>query len=134
MHLCAISLDRYVAIRHPIQHSRFNSRTTAKLKIAAVWTISVGERAPQCPPCAPCLLLVLSASSRRRHFNGQVQLQTQKPFLSMNGGLKAYAYKYETWRCSSCGTRRAKGLVTRPTQYHPSSVLASRPPHIGACK
>nr|XP_023653404.1 5-hydroxytryptamine receptor 2A-like [Paramormyrops kingsleyae]XP_023653405.1 5-hydroxytryptamine receptor 2A-like [Paramormyrops kingsleyae]XP_023653406.1 5-hydroxytryptamine receptor 2A-like [Paramormyrops kingsleyae]XP_023653407.1 5-hydroxytryptamine receptor 2A-like [Paramormyrops kingsleyae]XP_023653408.1 5-hydroxytryptamine receptor 2A-like [Paramormyrops kingsleyae]XP_023653409.1 5-hydroxytryptamine receptor 2A-like [Paramormyrops kingsleyae]XP_023653410.1 5-hydroxytryptamine recept len=46
MHLCAISLDRYVAIRHPIQHSRFNSRTTAKLKIAAVWTISVGISMP----------------------------------------------------------------------------------------
>uniref|UniRef100_A0A8C0NUS9 G-protein coupled receptors family 1 profile domain-containing protein n=1 Tax=Canis lupus familiaris TaxID=9615 RepID=A0A8C0NUS9_CANLF len=27
MHLCAISLDRYVAIRNPIEHSRFNSRT-----------------------------------------------------------------------------------------------------------
>ncbi|XP_060786606.1 5-hydroxytryptamine (serotonin) receptor 2C, G protein-coupled-like 1 isoform X2 [Neoarius graeffei] len=43
MHLCAISLDRYVAIRNPIQHSRFNSRTKAMLKIAAVWTISIGE-------------------------------------------------------------------------------------------
>ncbi|KPP69148.1 5-hydroxytryptamine receptor 2C-like [Scleropages formosus] len=46
MHLCAISLDRYVAIRHPIQHSRFNSRTKAKLKIAAVWTISIGISMP----------------------------------------------------------------------------------------
>ncbi|KAG9340953.1 hypothetical protein JZ751_020146 [Albula glossodonta] len=35
MHLCAISLDRYVAIRNPIEHSRFNSRTKAMLKIAA---------------------------------------------------------------------------------------------------
>ena len=43
MHLCAISLDRYVAIRNPIEHSRFNSRTKAMLKIAAVWTISIGE-------------------------------------------------------------------------------------------
>ncbi|KAG7484263.1 hypothetical protein MATL_G00047350 [Megalops atlanticus] len=41
MHLCAISLDRYVAIRNPIEHSRFNSRTKAMLKIAAVWTISI---------------------------------------------------------------------------------------------
>ncbi|KAL4631696.1 5-hydroxytryptamine receptor 2C-like [Arapaima gigas] len=46
MHLCAISLDRYVAIRHPIQHSRFNSCTKAKLKIAAVWTISIGISMP----------------------------------------------------------------------------------------
>lgn len=44
MHLCAISLDRYVAIRNPIEHSRFNSRTKAMLKIAAVWTISIGQR------------------------------------------------------------------------------------------
>ncbi|KFO27854.1 5-hydroxytryptamine receptor 2A [Fukomys damarensis] len=43
MHLCAISLDRYVAIQNPIHHSRFNSRTKAFLKIIAVWTISVGE-------------------------------------------------------------------------------------------
>lgn len=44
MHLCAISLDRYVAIRNPIEHSRFNSRTKAMMKIAAVWTISMGKQ------------------------------------------------------------------------------------------
>lgn len=44
MHLCAISLDRYVAIRNPIEHSRFNSRTKAIMKIAAVWTISIGKK------------------------------------------------------------------------------------------
>uniref|UniRef100_A0A3B3XJ90 G-protein coupled receptors family 1 profile domain-containing protein n=1 Tax=Poecilia mexicana TaxID=48701 RepID=A0A3B3XJ90_9TELE len=46
MHLCAISLDRYVAIRNPIEHSRFNSRTKAMMKIAAVWTISIGVSMP----------------------------------------------------------------------------------------
>ncbi|RLV98439.1 hypothetical protein DV515_00010858 [Chloebia gouldiae] len=46
MHLCAISLDRYVAIRNPIEHSRFNSRTKAIIKIAAVWTISIGISMP----------------------------------------------------------------------------------------
>ncbi|XP_032083060.1 5-hydroxytryptamine receptor 2A-like [Thamnophis elegans] len=46
MHLCAISLDRYVAIRNPIEHSRFNSRTKAIMKIAAVWTISMGISLP----------------------------------------------------------------------------------------
>ncbi|KAF5899779.1 5-hydroxytryptamine receptor 2C-like, partial [Clarias magur] len=46
MHLCAISLDRYVAICNPIQHSRFNSRTKAMMKIAAVWTISIGISTP----------------------------------------------------------------------------------------
>ncbi|CAI9536774.1 unnamed protein product [Staurois parvus] len=43
MHLCAISLDRYIAIRNPIHHSRFNSRAKAFAKIIAVWTISVGK-------------------------------------------------------------------------------------------
>ncbi|KAI4800551.1 hypothetical protein KUCAC02_009616 [Chaenocephalus aceratus] len=43
MHLCAISLDRYIGIRNPIHHSRFNSHTKAKIKILAVWTISVGN-------------------------------------------------------------------------------------------
>ncbi|KAJ8366854.1 hypothetical protein AAFF_G00338680 [Aldrovandia affinis] len=46
MHLCAISLDRYIAIRNPIHHSRFNSRTKAFMKIMAVWTISVGISMP----------------------------------------------------------------------------------------
>nr|QUW17176.1 psychLight2 [synthetic construct] len=46
MHLCAISLDRYVAIQNPKHHSRFNSRTKAFLKIIAVWTISVGISMP----------------------------------------------------------------------------------------
>nr|QUW17175.1 psychLight1 [synthetic construct] len=46
MHLCAISLDRYVAIQNPAHHSRFNSRTKAFLKIIAVWTISVGISMP----------------------------------------------------------------------------------------
>ncbi|XP_060723192.1 5-hydroxytryptamine receptor 2A [Tachysurus vachellii] len=46
MHLCAISLDRYVAIRNPIQHNRTNSRTRARVKITAAWTISVGISMP----------------------------------------------------------------------------------------
>ncbi|XP_055981631.1 5-hydroxytryptamine receptor 2C [Sorex fumeus] len=46
MHLCAISLDRYVAIRNPIEHSRFNSRTKAIMKIAIVWAISLGISIP----------------------------------------------------------------------------------------
>ncbi|XP_053096209.1 5-hydroxytryptamine receptor 2C [Pangasianodon hypophthalmus] len=41
MHLCAISLDRYVGIRSPIQHSRTNSPYRAMTKITAVWTISM---------------------------------------------------------------------------------------------
>uniref|UniRef100_A0ACB8GEX8 Uncharacterized protein n=1 Tax=Sphaerodactylus townsendi TaxID=933632 RepID=A0ACB8GEX8_9SAUR len=44
MHLCAISLDRYIAIRNPIHHSRFNSRTKVFAKIIAVWTVSAVVR------------------------------------------------------------------------------------------
>ncbi|XP_060944267.1 5-hydroxytryptamine receptor 2A [Limanda limanda] len=46
MHLCAISLDRFIAIRNPIHHSRFNSHTKARVKILAVWTISAGISMP----------------------------------------------------------------------------------------
>ncbi|XP_069389432.1 5-hydroxytryptamine receptor 2A [Paralichthys olivaceus] len=46
MHLCAISLDRYIAIRNPIHHSRFNSHNKARVKIMAVWTISAGISMP----------------------------------------------------------------------------------------
>ncbi|XP_057181991.1 5-hydroxytryptamine receptor 2B [Triplophysa rosa] len=46
MHLCAISLDRYIAIKKPIQHSQFKSRAKALAKIALVWLISVGIAIP----------------------------------------------------------------------------------------
>ncbi|XP_032888013.1 5-hydroxytryptamine receptor 2B isoform X1 [Amblyraja radiata] len=46
MHLCAISLDRYIAIKKPIQHSRFNSRAKVLIKITIVWLISIGIAIP----------------------------------------------------------------------------------------
>ncbi|XP_017269016.1 5-hydroxytryptamine receptor 2B [Kryptolebias marmoratus] len=41
MHLCAISLDRYIAIKKPIQHSQYKSRAKALVKITLVWLISI---------------------------------------------------------------------------------------------
>eukprot|EP00064_Thunnus_orientalis_P004609 superscaffoldBa00000423_g4621 len=41
MHLCAISLDRYIAIKKPIQHIQYKSRAKAMVKIALVWLISI---------------------------------------------------------------------------------------------
>ncbi|KAK1805854.1 hypothetical protein P4O66_012905 [Electrophorus voltai] len=46
MHLCAISLDRYIAIKKPIQHSQYKSRAKALGKIALVWLISIGIAIP----------------------------------------------------------------------------------------
>ncbi|NP_001038208.1 5-hydroxytryptamine receptor 2B isoform X1 [Danio rerio] len=46
MHLCAISLDRYIAIKKPIQHSQFKSRAKVLAKIALVWLISIGIAIP----------------------------------------------------------------------------------------
>ncbi|XP_018612497.2 5-hydroxytryptamine receptor 2B [Scleropages formosus] len=46
MHLCAISLDRYIGIKKPIQHSQFKSRAKALAKIAVVWLISIGIAMP----------------------------------------------------------------------------------------
>ncbi|TSK53795.1 5-hydroxytryptamine receptor 2B [Bagarius yarrelli] len=46
MHLCAISLDRYIAIKKPIQHSQYNSRAKAIAKISLVWLISIGISIP----------------------------------------------------------------------------------------
>ncbi|KAM4771536.1 5-hydroxytryptamine receptor 2B [Rhinophrynus dorsalis] len=46
MHLCAISLDRYIAIKKPIQASQFNSRAKTLIKIAVVWVISAGIAVP----------------------------------------------------------------------------------------
>ncbi|RXN28478.1 5-hydroxytryptamine receptor 2A-like protein [Labeo rohita] len=41
MHLCAISLDRYIGIRNPIKYSRGNSLQKTMIKIVSVWTVSV---------------------------------------------------------------------------------------------
>ncbi|XP_054838556.1 5-hydroxytryptamine receptor 2B [Eublepharis macularius] len=46
MHLCAISLDRYIAIKKPIQASQYNSRATTLIKITVVWLISIGIALP----------------------------------------------------------------------------------------
>ncbi|XP_027009823.2 5-hydroxytryptamine receptor 2A [Tachysurus fulvidraco] len=46
MHLCAISVDRYIAIRNPIAHSRAKSPWRARAKITAVWTISASISMP----------------------------------------------------------------------------------------
>ncbi|XP_008688576.1 5-hydroxytryptamine receptor 2B [Ursus maritimus] len=46
MHLCAISVDRYIAIKKPIQANQYNSRATAFIKITVVWLISVGIAIP----------------------------------------------------------------------------------------
>ncbi|XP_043858679.1 5-hydroxytryptamine receptor 2B [Dromiciops gliroides] len=46
MHLCAISVDRYIAIKKPIQASQYNSRATALIKITVVWLISIGIAIP----------------------------------------------------------------------------------------
>ncbi|XP_036376564.1 5-hydroxytryptamine receptor 2B [Megalops cyprinoides] len=46
MHLCAISLDRYIAIKRPIQHSQYKSRAKALAKITVVWLISIGIAIP----------------------------------------------------------------------------------------
>ncbi|KAM3931371.1 5-hydroxytryptamine receptor 2B [Leptodactylus fuscus] len=46
IHLCAISLDRYIAIKKPIQASQFNTRAKTLIKIAVVWLISAGIAVP----------------------------------------------------------------------------------------
>ncbi|XP_069473668.1 5-hydroxytryptamine receptor 2B [Ambystoma mexicanum] len=46
MHLCAISLDRYIAIKKPIQASQYKSRSKALIKITVVWIISIGIAIP----------------------------------------------------------------------------------------
>lgn len=45
MHMCTISLDRYIAIRHPLKN-RNKSRTIVGVKIATVWLISLAIASP----------------------------------------------------------------------------------------
>ncbi|KAK9955886.1 hypothetical protein ABG768_015730 [Culter alburnus] len=41
MHLCAISLDRYIGIRDPFKYSLSNSLCKTMIKIISVWSISI---------------------------------------------------------------------------------------------
>lgn len=55
MHLCAISVDRYIAIKKPIQANQYNSRATAFIKIMVVWLISIGRWGiPKCGKSLVC--------------------------------------------------------------------------------
>ncbi|XP_068185076.1 5-hydroxytryptamine receptor 2A [Antennarius striatus] len=80
MHLCAISLDRYLGIRHPLRHSRSSPRSRARLKITAVWTISMGVSAP---------VPVLGLLDRSTVFRGGSCLLTDELFVLV-GSLVAF--------------------------------------------
>ncbi|XP_041936661.1 5-hydroxytryptamine receptor 2A [Alosa sapidissima] len=72
MHLCAISLDRYIGIRNPIHHSRSNSRTKARIKIGAAWTVSVVISLP---------VPVLGLQNHSKFFQGRSCQMTDDSFV-----------------------------------------------------
>ncbi|KAG9265940.1 5-hydroxytryptamine receptor 2A-like [Astyanax mexicanus] len=80
MHLCAISLDRYIGIRNPIQHSRSNSSCRAMAKITVVWTISMVVSLP---------IPVIGLQDEQKVFvNGTCQLN--EPHFVLVGSFVAF--------------------------------------------
>ncbi|KAL4630749.1 5-hydroxytryptamine receptor 2B [Arapaima gigas] len=86
MHLCAISLDRYIGIKKPIQHSQFKSRAKAMAKIAVVWLISIGIAVP-----IPIIGLRSSPNNTTFNSNHTCMLKTDsfREFI-MFGSLAAF--------------------------------------------
>ncbi|XP_062383845.1 5-hydroxytryptamine receptor 2A [Sardina pilchardus] len=72
MHLCTISLDRYIGIRNPIHHSRSNSITKVRIKIGAAWTISVVISLP---------VPVLGLQNHSKFFQGRSCQMTDDSFV-----------------------------------------------------
>jgi hypothetical protein len=48
MHLCTISVDRYLSLRYPMKFGRNKTRKRVTLKIVFVWFLSVAMSLPLC--------------------------------------------------------------------------------------
>lgn len=59
MHLCTISVDRYLSLRYPMKFGRNKTRRRVILKIVFVWLLSIAMSLP--------LSLMYSKVSRREH-------------------------------------------------------------------
>ncbi|CAH1979878.1 unnamed protein product [Acanthoscelides obtectus] len=46
MHLCTISVDRYLSLRYPMKFGRNKSRRRVILKIVFVWLLSIAMSLP----------------------------------------------------------------------------------------
>lgn len=48
MHLCTISVDRYLSLRYPMKFGRNKTRKRVTLKIVFVWLLSIATSLPLC--------------------------------------------------------------------------------------
>lgn len=48
MHLCTISVDRYLSLRYPMKFGRNKTRKRVTLKIVFVWLLSIAMSLPLC--------------------------------------------------------------------------------------
>ena len=48
MHLCTISVDRYLSLRYPMRFGRNKTRRRVTLKIIFVWLLSIAMSLPLC--------------------------------------------------------------------------------------
>jgi hypothetical protein len=48
MHLCTISVDRYLSLRYPMKFGRNKTRRRVTLKIVFVWLLSIAMSLPLC--------------------------------------------------------------------------------------
>ena len=80
MHMCVISLDRYISMRNPLS-SRARSRSSVALKMAAVWVISLLTASP---------IIVLSVLRPKDILSRDHQCGIFNPYFLISGSLAAF--------------------------------------------
>ncbi|KAI4478887.1 hypothetical protein M0804_011633 [Polistes exclamans] len=95
MHLCTISVDRYLSLRYPMKFGRNKTRRRVILKIIFVWLLSIAMSLPLSLMYSKLILsysycpLLLTSFSLDLFFpNGSNYTPGKNNYLSLHGGKK----------------------------------------------
>ncbi|KAG8330962.1 hypothetical protein J6590_051330 [Homalodisca vitripennis] len=101
MHLCTISVDRYLSLRYPMKFGRNKTRKRVTLKIVFVWLLSIAMSLPLC--------LMYSQVSGKDGQHGRLQ---QSGIIGVHYPLhRQVEYKNDSSRYRSTWTNRDENKV-----------------------
>lgn len=116
MHLCTISVDRYLSLRYPMKFGRNKSRRRVILKIIFVWLLSIAMSMP----------LSLMYSKVSFIIVARYMLNSTIKFSANNYYLKAYFRYHFSYHSSLSSFSRSIEFWT-PTLYYYGSQLTRLP-------
>ncbi|KAL5274751.1 hypothetical protein ACFFRR_001053 [Megaselia abdita] len=94
MHLCTISVDRYLSLRYPMKFGRNKTRKRVVLKIAFVWLLSIAMGLP--------LSLMYSADANNLLVNGTCQIPD--PVYKLVGSIVCFYIPFKVMFVTYCLT------------------------------